>query len=119
MAKSFTVSDGTGGGVLAITKRGNGTWLLNGPANHTGDTVINGGTLGLGAASTSLASANIQLVTYTLFGDGYLGIDTVGSGLQGPGLKQPPRPKPKPQGLVLLYRRSFSAGGRWRQRRPT
>ena len=50
-------------------------------------------------AVTSIG-ANIQLVTYTLFGDGYLGIDTTSSGLQGPGPKQPHPPKPKPQGLV-------------------
>ena len=62
-----TTSDATGGAALAITKRGNGTWLLNGPAAYTGDTVINGGTFGLGAASTSLASANIQLASNAVF----------------------------------------------------
>jgi autotransporter-associated beta strand protein len=62
-----TVSDASGGAALGLTKRGNGTWLLNGPAAYTGDTVINGGTLGLGAGSTELASASIQLASNAVF----------------------------------------------------
>jgi len=44
-------------------------------------------------AITSIG-ANIELVTYTLFGGGYVGIETLGSGVEVPGAKKPPKPKP-------------------------
>lgn len=50
-------------------------------------------------AITSIG-ANIELVTYSLFGAGFLGIDTIGSGVEGPGGKLPYPPKPKPPELV-------------------
>jgi autotransporter-associated beta strand protein len=63
-----TVSEGTAGtNHLAITKRGNSTWFLIGAATYTGDTVIQSGTLGLGAAVSSIASTNIQLMSNAVF----------------------------------------------------
>jgi len=44
-------------------------------------------------AVTSIG-ANIELVTYSLFGAGFLGIDTIGSGVEALGPKKPPKPKP-------------------------
>jgi len=38
--------------------------------------------------------ANIELVTYSLFGDGYIGIETAGSGLESAAPKKPAKPKP-------------------------
>lgn len=38
--------------------------------------------------------ANIELVTYSLFGDGYVGIETAGSGVESTAAKKPQKPKP-------------------------
>src|SRR5581483_9012268 len=46
-SKSFagTIQDGTGGGVLSLTKTGAGTQTLTGLTTYTGATAVNGGTL--------------------------------------------------------------------------
>ena len=62
------IGDGTGGGNLALTKKGTGTWLLNGANGYTGLTYVKEGTLVIGKRESlyggSLASwtaANIKV----------------------------------------------------------
>jgi fibronectin-binding autotransporter adhesin len=64
------VGNGTNGAVtnaLSVIKRGNGTWVLNGPVTNTGNLIIQSGTLKLGAVASSIASTNIQLMSSPVF----------------------------------------------------
>ena len=61
---SGAISNGTGGGTLALTKAGAGQWILSGSNTYTGATTVNAGTLQVnslangGAASSIGASSN-------------------------------------------------------------
>ncbi len=51
----------TGSGVMDLFKEGSGTWTLNGTAGHTGATMINGGSLVLGASAALIGTNRIHL----------------------------------------------------------
>ncbi|MGD0252067.1 MAG: autotransporter-associated beta strand repeat-containing protein [Verrucomicrobiota bacterium] len=55
------LSDGTGGGSASLTKNGAGTWIVTGTNTYSGGTIINSGTLQVGASpSGSLGSGNVD-----------------------------------------------------------
>ena len=47
------IGDGAGGGKLAVTKSGAGTWILSGANTHTGGTSLSAGALSLGTNSAA------------------------------------------------------------------
>lgn len=78
-----SIINGTGG-VTTVAKNDAGTWALTGNNSYTGDTIVNGGVLQIGAGGTtgSVASANIVVAAGTLAFDrsDTLGIDGTISG---------------------------------------
>jgi autotransporter-associated beta strand protein len=52
---------------LALTKQGSGTWTLNGANFYTGTTLIQGGTLALGAAASIFSTTLVELRNDAVF----------------------------------------------------
>ena len=64
--QSGTVSDGTGGGKLAIVKNDTGQWRLAGNNTFSGGVTLNAGTLGLGTSSNALGFSTLTINGGTL-----------------------------------------------------
>jgi fibronectin-binding autotransporter adhesin len=54
---SSVLSDGSGGGTLALTKEGTTTWALTGQSTYTGGTTVNDGTLELSGGANRIDGA--------------------------------------------------------------
>jgi len=57
----YAIANGTGTGLLHVTKAGAGTWTLSGSNSYTGDTTVNGGTLVVDATG-SISSSTKAIV---------------------------------------------------------
>ena len=71
------ISDGAGGGKLALTKSGSGKWVLSGNNTYTGLTDVQGGTLSLNRSGGAIADTAAVQVSGGTLSVGYN--DTVGS----------------------------------------
>ncbi|MGB6223174.1 autotransporter-associated beta strand repeat-containing protein, partial [Haloferula sp.] len=60
---SSALSDGAGGGTLALLKQETGTWVLTSSNSFTGDTTVNEGTLQIGNGGTTGTLPNTSAIT--------------------------------------------------------
>jgi len=69
---SGSIANGSGGGSLALTKSGAGTFTLSSANNYTGNTTISGGKIllghvsGLGSSAVTVSSGTLDLNGYSL-----------------------------------------------------
>ncbi|MCE9555111.1 MAG: autotransporter-associated beta strand repeat-containing protein [Planctomycetes bacterium] len=77
-ANTIAASIGDNGGGTALTKIGNGQWILTGNNTYTGNTAINQGTLALSHVSNNNISGTPLI---TLVGGAFLETTALGSGL--------------------------------------
>lgn len=81
---SGDISNGSGGGTVALTKSGLGAWTLTGTNTYTGNTTINGGTIDLGGGGStgSLSGGVLTLGISTNIHGGTLNYTRTGTNTQ-------------------------------------
>jgi fibronectin-binding autotransporter adhesin len=67
------LTDGTGGGVLNLTKSGAGTWVFSGNNNYSGATTVGAGTLLINGNQSAATGAVAVNASSTLGGSGIIG----------------------------------------------
>ena len=83
---SSNLSDGTGGGKIALTKDGSTTWVLTGTNTYTGDTNVTAGTLIINGDHSGATGAITASGTGIVAGSGTLASMTISlGGVQSPG----------------------------------